>query len=86
MKQDCYKNTKSPREIRRYIRRQAWYESFRQLVWMNEKKTFREKLRTLWGYEGSKTIVCAFDWSRTVMLYREWKSINEAFNAWYVNE
>lgn len=90
MKQKCYKNNrlrpfKTPRQVRQYIRRQAWYHSFRQLVWAEEDRTLRDKLRTLMGYDGACTLVWAFDWNRTVMRYSEWKAAHEAFTAWYAS-
>lgn len=91
MKQKCYKKErirplKTPRQVRQYIRRQAWYRSFKQLVWMEEDRTLRDKLRTLLGLNGVCTLVWAFDWSRTVQMYSGWWAANEAFTAWYAGK
>lgn len=83
MKQNCYKNTKSPRQIRRYIRRQAWYYSFKELVMMEWDRPLWKRLRTLWGFDGKKTIVNAFDWAENFYGHIHWSIVNECFEAWY---
>ncbi len=86
MKQNCYKNTKSPRQIRRYIRRQAWYYSFKELVMMEWDRPIWERLMTLWGFDGAATIINAFDWDNTVQGRKHWEIVNECFTEWFVGD
>ena len=90
MKQKCYKKEwirplKTPRQVRRYLRRQAWYGSFRDLVLTEWKKPLRQRLRTLWGFEGALTVEGAFDWDKTVQGYTHWSIVNECFVAWFIS-
>ena len=91
MKQKCYtkeriRPLKSPKEVRQYIRRQAWYASFKDLVMMDWDRPLWKRLRTLWGFEYAMTIAGAFDWGKTVQGRRHWQNINETFIVWYVSK
>ena len=91
MKQKCYKKErirplKTPRQVREYLRRQAWYSSFKDLVLMEWNRPLWKRLRTLWGFDGAITIVDAFDWDNTVQGRKHWEIINECFTAWYVGK
>lgn len=88
MKQKCYKKEKirplkTPRQVRQWIKRQAWYSSFRMMVWMEEDRTLRDRLRTLGGYDGAMTITDAFDWGKTVQGFRHWSVVNDVFKEWF---
>lgn len=79
--------TRKPmREVRRWLRRQPFYKSFRTLVFMEEDRTLRDKLLVLWGYWGDRTIIEAFNWSLTVQGVHEWWKINRVFMEWYYNQ
>lgn len=75
---------KSARQVRRWLRSQPWYGSFRKLVFMEEDRTFQDKLGILMGDRGVATIVEAFDWNLTVQGYAEWAAINRVFSEWYI--
>ncbi len=88
MKQKCYKTErirplKTPRQVREHIRRQAWYRSFKDLVLMEWDRPLWKRLHTLWGFDGKKTIVNAFDWAENFYGYNHWAIINSCFEAWY---
>ena len=88
MKQKCYtkyrvRPEKTPRQVRKYIRRQAWYASFKDLVTMDWDRPLWKRLRTLWGFEYAMTIAGAFDWDKTVQGRKHWQIINETFTAWF---
>lgn len=88
MKQDCYKKEKirprkTPRQVRQYIRRQAWYYSFKELTLMELKRPLWKRLRTLWGFDCALTIKDAFDWDNTVQGRKHWEIVNECFTAWF---
>lgn len=91
MKQKCYKEyrilpLKTPRQVRQYIRRQAWYASFKYLVMRDWDRPLWNRLRTLWGFDHVMTIAVAFDWDNTVQGREHWQNINETFIAWYVSK
>ena len=91
MKQKCYTKywihpEKTPRQVRRYIRRQDWYRSFRDLVMMERDRPLWRRLRRLWGFEGALTVEGAFDWDKTVQGYTHWSIVNECFVAWFISE
>lgn len=73
---------KSRRQIRRYLRRQPWYHSFRMLVAMNGRP-WREKVRILLGYYGTATILEAFDWEDSVQGMHFWGQAYVDFTRWY---
>lgn len=90
MKQKCYtveriKRSKTPRQVREYIRRQAWYCSFKELVLMEWDRPLWKRLRTLWGFDGALTVEEAFDWDNTVQGRKHWEIVNVCFTAWYVS-
>ncbi len=90
MKQKCYKKErirplKTPHQVREYIRRQAWYCSFKELVLMEWDRPLWKRLRTLWGFDGALTVEEAFDWDNTVQGRKHWEIVNVCFTAWFVS-
>lgn len=88
MKQECctverINPLKTPRQVREYLRKQAWYGSFKDLVIMEWNRPLWKRLRTLWGFDGVFTIQDAFDFDKTVQGRKHWEIINECFTAWY---
>lgn len=89
MKELYYKITglaKRPGQVRRWLRSQPWYGSFRKLVFMEDDRTLQDKLKIIMGYGGISTIVDAFDWNLTVQGYSEWAAINRVFTQWYIDD
>lgn len=91
MKQKSYKverirPLKTPRQVRQYIRRQAWWYSFKELVMMERDRPLWRRLRTLWGFDLGMTIEGAFDWDKTVQGHTHWSIVNERFVAWFVSK
>ena len=76
---------KSPRQIRRYMRRQPWWRSFCRLTWMEQGHTIRECMKVLYGFEGVNTITHAFEWHSTVQGAFYWETIDKDFRKWYMN-
>lgn len=77
---------KTARQVRRYLRRQPWYDSFRRLVWMEENRSIRDRIRTLRGRDGGYTIIGAFDWTSSVQGFNGWSEVSNEFDKWYFNE
>lgn len=76
---------KRPRQVRRWLRKQPYWGSFRKFVWMEEDRSLRDKLEVLLGYAGPTTFIDAFDWGSTLQGFNEWKAIHDSFLDWYYN-
>lgn len=85
-KKERIRPLKTPQQVRQYIRRQAWYSSFKELVMTEWGRSLWECIRTLWGYDGAATITNAFDWDKTVQGHKHWQIVDECFTAWYVGK
>lgn len=76
---------KTPRQVRRWLRRQPWYKDFRKFVMLEEDRKLRDKLLVLAGYYGMTTLIEAFDWSATLQGYNEWAARSRALCGWYLD-
>ena len=82
MIKEFIKQFKEAQRVRRYLRRQLWWKSFRNLVW-TERMPLRARIRILSGFEGGLTIEDAFKWSDTLQGEGFWSENNKAFCKWY---
>ena len=74
---------KTPKQVRRWMRRQTWWRSFRTLAWMEENRSLRDKLRTLTGHGGLHTVAEAFNGFETLQGGAFWADVSAEFMCWY---
>lgn len=73
---------KTPEQIKEWLEKQKWYESFKQQAEKNLGIT-PELDETLNGIDGILTISAAFDWQRSEEGFSFWERINKDFLRWY---
>lgn len=74
---------KTPEQIREWLQKQEWYESFRRQA---EEYLSSELYKTLNGYDGTYTISYAFYWQHSKEGDKYWREINRQFQEWYNKE
>lgn len=80
------RNRPGPRNIRRWLRRQAWHRSFLGHIRWNHDLTLWDKILIAGGFYGIRTIPCAFDWTLTVEGTNTWCERFNSFIKWYMHE
>ena len=73
---------KTAKQVRRYIRRQTWFQSFRRHVLHNSQRNMVAKIKTLAGldYEFSLDTFC---WIMSVEGFSYWYHAKKQFLKWY---
>lgn len=74
---------RTAKEVRRYMRRQAWYRDFRRIILTEKSLSLLEKIRILRGKYGDDTLMDTFTWEDTVQGYEFWRSAMVAMFDWY---
>lgn len=76
---------KTSDEIRSYLKKQKWYESFRNHVKHSVGPVSRH-LSILFGKVGEDTISAAFPWDKTLEGDLFWIRVDSNFRKWYHGE
>lgn len=78
-------NMKTPKQIKEYIRKQSWYESFRNHV-NHSVGSLSRHFYILFGKAGEDTIRRAFPWDKTLEGAHFWIRVDRNFREWYYGE
>lgn len=74
--------SKTPRQVRRWIRKQRWRRDFVRYSW----KYRRSPILFLWvvtGHARTMTLMAAFDWEKTPQGFGWWLSAENDFMNWW---
>lgn len=74
---------KTPKQIRRYLRKQPWYEAWLKFTWMQQP--LKEFLLFALGYKDTSTIQ-GFSWQGTVQGGSFWNEVDNKFKTWYYEQ
>jgi len=71
---------KTPKQIRRYLRKQPWYKAWLKFTWMSQP--LKDFIRFARGKAGVDTLQ-GFSWHNTVQGNSFWARASANFSEWY---
>lgn len=80
MFKDLFNKLRDARRVRRYIKHQEWYDSFKRIL---SNRGLVAYLSFIYGFQGIKTILTAFVWKNTIQGEDYWSCVNHRFMSWY---